>query len=153
MPMPRPSTRRDPLVLSASLCLLGAAIIHFAQIQAHLEEWRAAGVFFFILGVVQAVLAIALFLTLGRLLAFVSIAVSAAAIATWAVSRTWGLPFGPEAGEPEAIHRADVVATAFEAVTIAVLVPRVRQSITEESHSASASPPGLRPEFRLRSRP
>jgi hypothetical protein len=45
-------------------------------------------------------------------------AVSLAAIALWALSRTAGLPVGPEAGEPEPVGRADLAAVALEAATV-----------------------------------
>ena len=37
----------------------------------------------------------------------------------WLVSRTVGLPLGPEAWEPEAIHVADIVATLDEVASAA----------------------------------
>lgn len=37
---------------------------------------------------------------------------NAVVAATWLVTRTTGLPLGPEAGEPEAVGIADTVATA-----------------------------------------
>lgn len=35
----------------------------------------------------------------------------------WALSRTAGLPLGPEAGDPEALAFIDVLSTAFELLT------------------------------------
>ena len=40
---------------------------------------------------------------------------NAAVVLVWAVSRTAGLPIGPEVWHPEAISALDVVATALEA--------------------------------------
>jgi hypothetical protein len=42
------------------------------------------------------------------------------------VSRTSGLPFGPGGGQPEAVGRADVVASALELATALALVPLLR---------------------------
>jgi hypothetical protein len=39
-------------------------------------------------------------------------------VVTWVISRTSGLPFGPEAGEPEPVGVADVVSTALEVVVM-----------------------------------
>ena len=39
-------------------------------------------------------------------------------VMTWVVSRTSGLPFGPEAGEPEPVGVADAVSTALEVVVV-----------------------------------
>jgi hypothetical protein len=46
------------LVLRAvvALSLLGAAVIHAAQVPGHLEEWRAAGITFVVLAAGQAAL-------------------------------------------------------------------------------------------------
>lgn len=43
-------------------------------------------------------------------------------IVTWIVSRTSGVPVGPEAGEAEAVTFPEALATAFEVVLIVVLV-------------------------------
>jgi hypothetical protein len=43
-------------------------------------------------------------------------------IVTWIVSRTTGVPVGPEAGEAEAVSFPDALATAFEVVLVVVLV-------------------------------
>ncbi len=51
-----------------------------------------------------------------------AVVVSAVPLLVWAVSRTTGLPFGPEAGEPEAIGVADVMACALELTTLLIAV-------------------------------
>ena len=53
------------------------------------------------------------------------LAVNAGVVAIWVVSRTTGLPFGPEPGTPEAIGVPDVTATGFELVIAAILVVRL----------------------------
>ena len=56
--------------------------------------------------------------------------VSAGVIAVWAVSRTTGLPLGPEAGSPEPVGFADIGATLDELALVilaaALLLGRAR---------------------------
>jgi hypothetical protein len=46
---------------------------------------------------------------------------SLAVCAVWLVSRTTGLPFGPEAGSPEPVGTLDVLATATEVALVAAI--------------------------------
>jgi hypothetical protein len=60
-------------------------------------------------------------------------AINAAVIGLWLVSRTIGLPVGPEPWTREAVGTADIVCSALEAVVVVLLVlalrrPRVRES-------------------------
>jgi hypothetical protein len=61
-------------------------------------------------------------------------ALSAAVILLWLVSRTAGLPVGPEPWEAEAVGTADLLCSGFEAALIALLVVSIRPA-TEESPS------------------
>lgn len=45
-----------------------------------------------------------------------SIAINGGLVMLWTISRTLGLPFGPETWTPEALGLPDIVATAYEAV-------------------------------------
>ena len=49
-------------------------------------------------------------------------AVSAGPLLLWLWSRTTGLPFGPEPGEPEAIGLADCAACLLEVVTLVLAI-------------------------------
>jgi hypothetical protein len=93
----------------AGFASLGAALIHFAVVQEHLEEWWLYGVFFAVLGTVQLLwggLALAdEELLAPRLFAAGNVAV----LVLWLVSRTTGLPVGPEPREAEPVGTADVM--------------------------------------------
>jgi hypothetical protein len=102
----------------AAFTLLGAAVIHAAQAPSHLAQWWAAGVAFVALAAAQAVLGMAAAAGADRRVWLLAQAVSLAAIGLWALSRTVGLPVGPEAGEPEPVGRADLAAVALEAATV-----------------------------------
>jgi hypothetical protein len=108
------------LVLRAEVAstLLGAAVIHAAQAPSHLAEWWAAGVTFVGLAAAQALLGAAAALRTDRWLWQLAQAVSLATIGLWVLSRTVGLPVGPEAGLPESVGRADLAATGLETVTV-----------------------------------
>jgi hypothetical protein len=112
----------------AAACLLGAEGIHAAVIADHFRAWWAEGVFFFALCVLEAGLAVALLLAPSRWVCQVAVATSLATVGVWAWSRTTGLPIGPEAGYPEPVGRADVVATALEALTALALAPAALRS-------------------------
>ena len=107
----------------AALCLLGAEAVHTAVLPAHARTWAAAGVFFAVIAIAEGVLAAALLVVPGQRIAWVGIGVSVLTVLVWLVSRTAGMPFGPEAWIPEAMRLPDAVATLFEAVTAAALIP------------------------------
>jgi hypothetical protein len=109
----------------AAASLLGAEGIHTAVMADHFAEWWAEGVFFLGLSVLEGALAVALLLVPARPVCRAVVVASVGTIAVWAWSRTTGLPIGPEAGYPEAVGRADAVATLLEAVTAITLAPAI----------------------------
>ncbi len=131
---------RPVLRLTAALTLLGAAVIHVTQIRIHLDEWAAAGVFFIALAVGQGLLGIVLLVREPRPLSIAAVVLSLVAIAVWAISRTAGIPFGPEAGVAEPVERPDSLATLFEVVTILTLIPLLRARARHDSSGSLRGP-------------
>ena len=105
-----------------ALALLATAAIHLAVVPEHAREWPAAAVFFVLLTVAEAALAVVVLTGTSRRMLLVGGAVSLASALLWAMSRTIGLPIGPEAFSPEAIAAPDVLATVLEAFAAAVFV-------------------------------
>ena len=145
-----PSPHRPPrptgtaLVLAAGLA--GAGAIHLAVIDEHLAEWWAAAVFFVVLALAElTAAAVALSRERAWRLAglWSAIVVSAGPLLVWTVSRTWGLPFGPEAGEPEAIGAADVLSCVLEVLTLALAVVLLRRELRRGAPSTTWSRHGL----------
>ncbi len=116
------TARPTVLKVTAIAGLLGAAGIHFAVSPEHFEEWAAAGWFFLGLATVEAGVGIALWRSRRPGLLVIAIALSVGTILLWGVSRTAGLPFGPEAGMPEAVGLPDATATILEALTAGALL-------------------------------
>jgi hypothetical protein len=99
--------------------LVGSAAIHAAVIPEHLQEWTYAGTFFIVLTAAElGVAALVLMRPSRRLVLLTAAVISIGPLLVWLCSRTAGLPFGPEAGEPEAIGLPDVVACALEFATL-----------------------------------
>jgi hypothetical protein len=115
----------DPGRLALTAALLGSAAIHVAVVPEHLDEWRAAGVFFFELALAQLTLAVCVAATAKRWPLYAAGAVSVLPLAVWAASRSGGLPFGPSPGVPEAVGAADLAATVLEAAAVAIVVARI----------------------------
>jgi hypothetical protein len=98
----------------AALASFGAAIVHFAVVPTHWQEWMPAGLFFLSIALFQLIWArLVLVRTTTSVLA-AGILVNVGAIALWALSRTLGAPFGPHAGEPELIRAADLCALLLQ---------------------------------------
>jgi hypothetical protein len=104
------------LRISLALLSMGAAVVHFAVIDQHIDEWWLTGTFFALVAAFQLVWALLVLLSPSRLLYVAGAVANALVAVTWVVSRTSGVPVGPTAGEPEAVGLPDVVATAFEVV-------------------------------------
>jgi hypothetical protein len=99
-----------------ALASAGAATIHFAVIAQHFEEYWLFGTFFVGVGLLQLAWAVLVVARPSPGLYLAGAAGNAVVAAMWIVSRTAGLPLGPEAGEPEAVGLADTVATVYEIV-------------------------------------
>jgi hypothetical protein len=91
-----------------------AATIHFAVIGQHFAEFFLFGVFFVVVALAQLVWVVAVVCNSTRRVYLVGAVGNALIAVTWIISRTTGLPFGPQAGEPEPLGIADAVSTAFE---------------------------------------
>lgn len=119
---PQPTTSGLVRRAGAVALLLTAALIHVAVIAEHLREWPLAGAFFAALAAAEAVLAAGLTASPDARWSRAAVAVSLATVALWLFSRTTGLPFGPDAYHAETVRSADVVATACELATGALLL-------------------------------
>lgn len=104
-------------VLVVSLAASG--IIHLGVTPAHLREYTAFGVFFIVAAVAQLAAGWWCGRRASRVSVGVALVLSAVIAAVWVVSRTTGLPIGPEAGEAESVGLADVVSTIYELVSVA----------------------------------
>jgi hypothetical protein len=116
----------------AAFASLGAGLIHLAAVSEHASEWWLYGLFFLVLGVVQLGWAVQAMesglLPAPRLYA----AVNAAVIGLWFVSRTTGLPVGPEPWRAEAVGTADLLCSALEAAVVVLLVVTMRRPQVQE---------------------
>ena len=103
----------------ASAATAGSALVHFAVAPEHFAEWWGFGLFFVLCAEVQLGWALLLGRIRNNRMLAVGIAGSLALVAVWALSRTTGLPFGPEPGVPEEIGLPDVVSVVLELITAA----------------------------------
>jgi hypothetical protein len=111
----------------AACASLGAGIIHLAVVGEHVSEWWLYALFFLVLGVVQVAWAVQAMERGPLPVPGLYAAVNAAVIGLWLVSRTTGLPGGPEPWVAEAVGTADVLCCALEVVVVVLLVLSVRR--------------------------
>lgn len=110
-----------PVALAASSAA-GAALIHFAVAPEHFGEWWGFGVFFVVCGQVQFGWAILVRRRSTGPMFALGIVGSLLVVAVWVLSRTAGLPFGPEPGVSEAVSLPDVASVLLEVVTAGACV-------------------------------
>jgi hypothetical protein len=114
-------------VIWLALVSLAAAGIHFALIGDHVDEHVAFGLFFAVVAWGQALWAVAMLIAPVRWLLVAGLAGNLAVIVVWALSRTIGLPLGPDPWSPEAANSADLLATGLElAIVIGCALPLAR---------------------------
>jgi hypothetical protein len=122
VPLPASARQQPEIALrlrgSLGLASASAALIHVMAASHHFAEWWLFGTGFVVMAVVQLVTAIALERTRWRLAPLAAVVVNVPIVVLWVWSRTLGLPFGPEAGEPEAIGIADALCTVTELVIV-----------------------------------
>src|SRR5690349_5572983 len=128
-----------PLFVAMATLSAAAAVIHFVMVPSHMDEFATEGIAFAIAGWLQLLAAFWLWTQPTRLVLGITILTNVAFIGAWAVSRTVGLPVGPNAGVAEEVSVVDMTAVALEAglIVLAVAV-LLRPRLAEIS-----LPPGL----------
>jgi len=101
---------------------IGAGVIHAAVVPEHLDEWWFFGAFFIITAVFQLAWAAVVVLRPSAIVYTNGALVNGAIIAVWVLSRTVGLPIGPEAWMPEPVSTLDVTATLMELLLVVSVV-------------------------------
>jgi hypothetical protein len=111
-----------PPVLQAELLLLaaaslGAGLIHAGFAPGHFEETWSHGAFFVLAAWLQLTFAVTIIAFPSRRVYWLGV-LNICVIAAWAVSRTIGAPFGPNAGVAEGVGVSDLIATGLEALIV-----------------------------------
>lgn len=141
------SPHLSPLLVVTALASAGAGIVHAAVAPEH-TNWGASVAFFVALAVFQiGWAAYVLARAPGTTALALGAAVNLLAVATWAVSRTSGLPFGPHQGAAEPAARADLIACAL-GLLVALAAPALarqggRQPVARVRSALSVGAGGL----------
>lgn len=114
---------RTLLIRCAALLTVGAALIHVGVSADHFQEWWAAGLFFLVSAAAQLGWAGWCWARpASRRVLLAGAGGSAALALVWVVSRSSGLPIGPEAGVAEPVGLADTVCVALEVLSAGLAV-------------------------------
>ncbi len=117
---------------------IGAATIHLVMVPQHAADWLAMGLAFALAGWFQMGFAIAVVAAPSKRWLQLGILANLAFIAVWALSRTAGLPFGPEAHLAEAASVVDLTCIGLEAALIlACAVLMVKPRLGEDLDTGS----------------
>lgn len=102
----------------AAIASLGAAVIHVAVTPMHWRDWMPSGLFFAALAGFQLLWAIAAWRRPGAVVLAAGIAANAGAAGLWVMSCVMGPPFGPSAGQPEAVGAAGIAVLLLQTYVI-----------------------------------
>lgn len=119
------------MVQAAAAASFAAALVHGSVIASHFREFFLFGLFFAIVTPLQVLWAgLAWSRPTNDQLLRIGMIGSAVIVVIWVFSRIFGLPFGPEPWQPEAIGVKDVIATYDEVAVVLLtwLVLRGRRS-------------------------
>ncbi|HEV7526361.1 MAG TPA: hypothetical protein VGP92_15430 [Acidimicrobiia bacterium] len=105
-------------VLALALMSTASAALHSAVSGEHFQEAFVFGAFFLVASVAQAGWAVAIVYRPRPSLLLAAAAGNAAVVVLWVVTRTVGLPIGPEPWHPETIGVIDLVCTALEVAVV-----------------------------------
>jgi hypothetical protein len=117
-------TMDDALFLAAGLSW-GACMIHVEAAIDHFQESVLYAVFFAVLAVVQLLWGIAIYRRPSRRLLAAGVVMSLMVVALWIMTRTTGIPVGPERWTSEPVGTADSLASGDELVLALVVMCRL----------------------------
>lgn len=101
--------------------LVGAAgVVHLAMVPAHSADSAVDAALFALAGWAQLALAAGAIASARRPVLQAVVLVNLAVVATWAVSRTAGLPWGAHAGVSEAVSSVDLLASSLAGAGVVI---------------------------------
>jgi hypothetical protein len=119
------TTTPAPIVVAAGLSA-AAAVIHVAVCPEHFREGLLYGVFFAVTAGCQLGWSMLTCVRYSSWLASAGLLGNAAIVSLWAVTRTVGIPLGPEAGEVERLGVLDLLTAGFEIGVVALCALAIR---------------------------
>jgi hypothetical protein len=136
-------------VLALAMLSAASGAIHAAVSTAHFEEAFVYGAFFLVTSTLQAAWAVVLSYRPNRTLLAIGTVGNAAIIIVWTLTRTVGLPVGPQSWSPEPIGALDVISTLLELAIVlgaANLLARrttlsAPDTVTQRLQNIRAQPP------------
>jgi hypothetical protein len=123
---PRPFVGTTVGHLTLAACSALAAGIHAWVVPEHYEEYWLFGLFFATIGFLQAWWAVGVLRRPTGPLRIAGLVMSAGLLGLWALSRTAGVPIGPEPWEAEPAALLDMVAGLAELGIIVVVLMQQR---------------------------
>lgn len=114
--------RVSPAVYAAAGLAFAAALIHLWATPEHLAQWWGYGAFFVATAAGQGAFGVALLRRVTQPLVLAGIWANAAIIALYIVTRTLGLPLGPQNGMVEDAGMLDMLSTVAEVGVIVALL-------------------------------
>ena len=127
-----------------AMLALGAAFIHFAVTADHFNQSWYHGSFFAAVAWLQLAWAVALVVKPTRRVLLAGIIGNLVVAEVWLVSRTIGIPFGPNSGESEPAAFVDILSTSLEiAIVLGTLAALLRPRFLQRPVRAVRAVPGL----------
>ncbi len=120
-----------PVRLGAAWLSMSAALIHFAVIKQHFEEYQLYGWFFVVVATAQLVWAVLVVVRPSRPLLVGGALGNALVAGTWVLTRTYGSLIGPDATRPATAGFGDILSTIFEVGLVLAAVILVRSGWPE----------------------
>lgn len=111
----------DGVILVAAFMLAAAGLVHLALMPEHFAAWWVFGALFAAAAGLQLVTAVVLLRRPTRPAIVWACVLNAGIVGVGVLSRATGLPFGPEAGDPEALGWMDALTTLDELLLIGLL--------------------------------
>jgi hypothetical protein len=128
-----PIASHAELLVTIAALSAAAAAIHASVARPHFGESKLFGLLFLIAAVGQAVWAVLALRHPSRALLLCGATANAGIVAVWVLSRTTGVPLGPEPWTPEAVQPLDVVATLCELAIVGFALALLRRETTFRS--------------------
>ena len=127
----RSTDRPGPLPSLVAISSVAAGVVHAGVVPEHLEEAWVFGLFFILAAVFQLAWAIPAMTSRTTGVYLIGAAANGAMIGTWLLSRTLGVPIGPEPWVAEPAGVLDILATGLEVLIVAgsLAILRARRQV------------------------